>query len=33
MELIIAIAIVAVVVGLLNLIAPDCGSFGDDLYN
>lgn len=35
MELIIAIAIVAIVIGVLNLITPDKynGPFGDDLLN
>lgn len=35
MELITAIAIVAIIIGLLNLITPDKynGPFGDDLLN
>lgn len=35
MELITAIAIVAVIIGVLNLITPDKyhGPFGDDLLN
>ena len=35
MELIIAIAFVAAIIGLLNLITPDKynGPFGDDLLN